>query len=70
MDVAASEFMTEDGKYDLNFKNKPNDGSQIKTGCALWPPALPQVLGVRVGLRVWVEWLGQCLGLALCSELG
>ncbi len=34
MDVAASEFMTEDGKYDLNFKNKPNDGSQIKTGCA------------------------------------
>ena len=35
MDVAASEFMTEDGKYDLDFKNKPNDGSQIKTGCAL-----------------------------------
>ena len=34
MDVAASEFMTEDGKYDLDFKNKPNDGSQVKTGCA------------------------------------
>ena len=33
MDVAASEFMTEDGKYDLDFKNKPNDGSQVKTGC-------------------------------------
>jgi Enolase, C-terminal TIM barrel domain len=33
MDVAASEFMTEDGKYDLNFKNKPNDGSEVKTGC-------------------------------------
>ena len=37
MDVAASEFMTEDGKYDLDFKNKPNDGSQIKTGCELAP---------------------------------
>jgi len=35
MDVAASEFLTEDGKYDLNFKNKPNDGSEVKTGCAL-----------------------------------
>ena len=33
MDVAASEFLTDDGKYDLNFKNKPNDGSQVKTGC-------------------------------------
>jgi enolase len=32
MDVAASEFLTEDGKYDLNFKNKPNDGSEVKTG--------------------------------------
>ena len=37
MDVAASEFMTEDGKYDLNFKNKPNDGSEVKTGCG--PPS-------------------------------
>ena len=25
----ASEFMTKDGKYDLNFKEKDNDGSQI-----------------------------------------
>lgn len=32
MDVAASEFMTEDKKYDLNFKNQPNDGSQKKSG--------------------------------------
>jgi enolase len=32
MDVAASEFMTEDKSYDLNFKNQPNDGSQKKTG--------------------------------------
>lgn len=32
MDVAASEFLTEDGKYDLNFKNKPNDGSDVLTG--------------------------------------
>jgi len=31
MDVAASEFFIE-GKYDLDFKTKPNDGSQIKTG--------------------------------------
>jgi len=31
MDVAASEFFTEDKKYDLNFKNKPNDGSQVRT---------------------------------------
>jgi len=29
MDVAASEFYTEDGKYDLNFKEKNNDGSQV-----------------------------------------
>merc|ERR1712003_587277 len=32
MDVAASEFYTEDKKYDLNFKVQPNDGSQKKTG--------------------------------------
>lgn len=38
MDVAASEFLTGDGKYDLNFKNKPNDGSEVKTGCALGRP--------------------------------
>mmetsp|Transcript_25441 Transcript_25441/g.35681 ORF Transcript_25441/g.35681 Transcript_25441/m.35681 type:complete len:435 (+) Transcript_25441:62-1366(+) len=32
MDVAASEFFTENGKYDLDFKTKNNDGSQVKTG--------------------------------------
>ena len=32
MDVAASEFYTDDKKYDLNFKNQPNDGSQKKSG--------------------------------------
>jgi enolase len=32
MDVAASEFHTKDGKYDLNFKVQPNDGSQVLTG--------------------------------------
>ncbi|GAB5363171.1 hypothetical protein AAMO2058_000860500 [Amorphochlora amoebiformis] len=32
MDVAASEFLTDDGKYDLNFKNQPNDGSEVITG--------------------------------------
>jgi len=31
-DVAASEFWTEDKKYDLDFKTKPNDGSMKKTG--------------------------------------
>lgn len=31
MDVAASEFLTKDGKYDLNFKNQPNDGSHVLT---------------------------------------
>ena len=35
MDVAASEFMTEDKKYDLNFKVKDNDGSQVLSGCGL-----------------------------------
>merc|ERR1712072_38968 len=32
MGVAASEFYTEDKKYDLNFKVQPNDGSQKKSG--------------------------------------
>jgi len=31
MDVAASEFCTEDKKYDLDFKTKNNDKSQVKT---------------------------------------
>lgn len=34
MDVAASEFFV-DGKYDLDFKTKDNDGSQVVTGSAL-----------------------------------
>ncbi|CAN8234911.1 unnamed protein product [Cochlearia groenlandica] len=29
MDVAASEFFTKDGRYDLNFKKQPNDGSHV-----------------------------------------
>ncbi|XP_078431492.1 enolase 1 [Wolffia australiana] len=29
MDVAASEFYTEDGRYDLNFKKQPNDGAHV-----------------------------------------
>jgi enolase len=32
MDVAASEFLTADGKYDLDFKTKGNDGSDVVTG--------------------------------------
>ena len=32
MDVAASEFLTEDKHYDLDFKNPKSDGSQKKTG--------------------------------------
>ena len=35
MDVAASEFFTEDKCYDLNFKEKNNDGSGKKTGWVL-----------------------------------
>jgi len=35
MDVAASEFITEDKMYDLNFKNQPNDGSQKKTAAQM-----------------------------------
>merc|ERR1719440_886037 len=31
-DVAASEFWTDDKKYDLDFKTVPNDGSMKKTG--------------------------------------
>jgi len=41
MDVAASEFQTEDKMYDLKFKEKNNDGSGKKTGC------------VSAGLRVF-----------------
>ncbi|CAA7409699.1 unnamed protein product [Spirodela intermedia] len=29
MDVAASEFYTKDGRYDLNFKKQPNDGFHV-----------------------------------------
>jgi enolase len=35
MDIAASEFWTEDQKYDLDFKTQPNDGSKKITGEAL-----------------------------------
>ncbi|KAL3694648.1 hypothetical protein R1sor_008299 [Riccia sorocarpa] len=35
MDVAASEFLTKDGKYDLDFKEENNDGKNILTGEAL-----------------------------------
>lgn len=31
MDVAASEFLTKDGKYDLNFKKQPNDGAHVRS---------------------------------------
>jgi hypothetical protein len=45
MDVASSEFYTEDKMYDLNFKEKENDGSGKKTGwvhsgTAPWPSQL------------------------------
>jgi enolase len=32
MDVAASEFLTKDGKYDLDFKSPNNDGKMVQTG--------------------------------------
>jgi len=35
MDVAASEFFTKDGRYDLNFKNSPNDGKAVISGAQL-----------------------------------
>jgi enolase len=35
MDVAASEFLTKDGLYDLDFKELPNDGSKKLTAQAL-----------------------------------
>jgi enolase len=35
MDVAASEFLTEDKMYDLKFKDKDNDGSGKKTGAEM-----------------------------------
>ncbi|TQD85626.1 hypothetical protein C1H46_028800 [Malus baccata] len=38
MDVAASEFLTKEGKYDLNFKKQPNDGAHL-----LSPPNLGEL---------------------------
>lgn len=35
MDVAASEFLLKDGRYDLDFKTPNNDGSQVLSGSAL-----------------------------------
>lgn len=35
MDVAASEFLTEDGGYDLNFKKQPNDGTHVLSAKSL-----------------------------------
>jgi len=35
MDVAASEFFSEDGNYDLDFKTKNNDKTQLKSAEAL-----------------------------------
>ena len=32
MDLAASEFLTKDGKYDLDFKSPTNDGSLVQSG--------------------------------------
>jgi len=32
MDVAASEFLTKEGRYDLNFKNTHNDGKAVISG--------------------------------------
>ncbi|BBH04058.1 enolase 1 [Prunus dulcis] len=38
MDVAASEFLTKEGNYDLNFKRQPNDGAHV-----LSPPNLGEL---------------------------
>ena len=58
MDVAASEFMTPDKKYDLDFKTKDNDGSQVLTGCAQCFAATQAACG-RVTAPDSCHWLGQ-----------
>ncbi|KAB1212739.1 Enolase 1, chloroplastic [Morella rubra] len=35
MDVAASEFLMKDGKYDLDFKKQPNDGAHVLSAQSL-----------------------------------
>ncbi|WOL13795.1 enolase 1, chloroplastic [Canna indica] len=35
MDVAASEFFMKDGRYDLNFKKQPNDGTYVHSAQSL-----------------------------------
>ncbi|KAK7838190.1 enolase 1 [Quercus suber] len=35
MDVAASEFLTKDGKYDLDFKKQPNNGAHVHSAQSL-----------------------------------
>ena len=73
MDVAASEFMTEDKKYDLNFKVKDNDKSQILSGCAL-PRVAPGVCRLHVpppaGSRRQTNRLSSAGGqLKLCASI-
>ncbi|KAM7268217.1 hypothetical protein ACFE04_010383 [Oxalis oulophora] len=35
MDVAASEFLTKEGNYDLDFKNQPNNGAHVLSPASL-----------------------------------
>lgn len=58
MDVAASEFLMKDGKYDLNFKNQPNDGSDVKTGCLISDMSA-YLRHMQAGLRAGSALLGR-----------
>ena len=58
MDVAASEFYTEDKMYDLDFKTKDNDGSQKKTGAQMQVRSL---LSWANPGAVAFGWVGFCV---------
>ena len=47
MDVAASEFLLKDGRYDLDFKTDNNDGSQVMTGTYIYMGVCVRVMTVE-----------------------
>ncbi|KAJ6418496.1 hypothetical protein OIU84_001789 [Salix udensis] len=58
MDVAASEFL-KDGKYDLNFKNQPNDGAHIP---------LTRMIGIH-GLHYNLQLISSLLEMTCWSQI-